>query len=323
MMVHRISRRRSFQRCAVLLLVLLSLAPRSYASNIPRIWRDLYKELNNGENPSWKSREEAESWAASEGARLEPLVLDMLQGKRSEAGWPTAAYLARTVSSTAVREKLLDRVREVSQKANDVPLDPSAPEAFGLVHALAALASVEDIRIRPIALELIAVNGQAYQVVEQSIRALQKVGGLESLDSLRAISLRQRDVFIDRLCGLTEKLIEARGRGNDLLENAQKELKTLAVAYLTAVETKEYRAYRNVMPFRFPDDEAEVRREVFEEHALTELFSALKEALNGTVEFVIDRDNLTAHWVFAGRWKLECVLEVDGWKVSGITRVAP
>jgi len=69
------------------------------------------------------------------------------------------------------------------------------------------------------------------------------------------------------------------------------------------------------------------------EDDLVVLSASVADGLTGTVTlsdlppfyvpFTINRDELTAHLVVSERWHFDCALQLEGWRVAGLQRVAP
>ena len=157
-----------------------------------------------------------------------------------------------------------------------------------------------------------------------SVRALQRVGNESSLPRLQAVPRHRTDPWMDRGCALAEKMIEARMRGQSVFADAPAQLRALIERYLSAIRGRDYAAYMAVKLFGFDkaQDEAEVTRKIFDNEELRPILRDLAKAIDQP--FTIHEDDLQAELTFGdGRYQLSCLLEVDGWKIGGIHRIAP
>lgn len=185
-------------------------------------------------------------------------------------------------------------------------------------------AGAGDTRIRPIAQNLIAVENQAYELVEHCVAALREVGGAESIRVLKGISLRRKHVHMDRRCAMTEKVIEARLAGRDIFANAEVELCKVTAQFVRAIEERDFTSFASVQPygFRLGVDEEEFTREILAHPEWSDILRALKE-VGGREEFQIDRHDYRATLIVEGRYQFTYALEVDGWKIHGPIRIGP
>lgn len=308
------------------LSLLICLMPRDLiASSIPSIWKELYKELNDGARPAWKARDEAHAWGVSEKDRLEPVVLEILRGQRADADWSgSVLFVARVIPTNKIRDVLLLRIQEVVQEESGNALQRMSGNASGLSRAIDVFAKAGDIRILPTVLLLMDLDGQEYEVLEHCALALRTVGNGASLQKLRSIPLRQRDIRFERLCALTEKIIEARQAGQDIFGNTEQELRVVTAQFVRAIEQRDFTAFAAVQPydFRLVVDEEEFTRRILPQPEWGDILRALKEVA-GREEFQIDRDDYQATLIVEGCYQFTYILEIDGWKIFGPIRVGP
>jgi hypothetical protein len=297
--------------------------PLAMASETPRIWRELYKELHGGGPPAWKGVADAEAWAKQNEARLEPVVLQGLRGEHAGKPWSEYLTVARVLPTDAVCAALLAKTDEIMARHPDKRIPKNSADEV-LAWLIDILSRAKKERIRDVAAELVSQEDQSYSIVEAGVRALQHLGNETSLPRLRAVPLRRADPWIDRMCGLAEKMIGARIRGQSVFTDAPAQLRALIERYLSAINHRDYAAYIAVKPFSFEraEDEAEVTREIFDNEEVRPIFRDLEKAIDQP--FTFHEDDLQADLTFGdGRYQLSCLLEVDGWKIGSVTRIAP
>ncbi|MFH0983449.1 MAG: hypothetical protein V2A79_18175 [Planctomycetota bacterium] len=313
----------TIRRLVYLVVPLLAICQDAAGSEILKVWYTVYEELHPGQIPGWATQQEVQSWAIQEHERLEPVVLRILRGEQEGTEWTAGLAMARVIPSARICETLLARMREIETRYPEKRIKPASRDEMGLVSIIDVLAQAKYVEASSATIELAVQPEQSRVIMEHCISALQKLGDASSLAPIRGIALRRQDVKLDRLCGLTERIIEARLRGESVLADAQRQLRALVEKYVDAIEKKNYPAYAALMPYGFEKraDENEVRREVFEDPRMLEAVAELKKAVDQS--FVVVEDELRAELVYAGRYKLDCILEVDGWKLVGILQVGP
>ena len=328
MLLKEKTHKRSTLRVFLWLPLLVFVAPDgAMGSSISPIWTYLYKELNDGASPPWKGRDEARAWGVREKERLEPVILEILRGKRVDADWSgSVLFVARVISTEEIRDVLLERVQEVVAKADGNPMEARSRDVGAVALSIDIFARAKDARIVPTVLELIAVEDQAQEVVRRCADALRNLGnGEDSIAALRGIALRKKDVYMDRRCAMAKKVIQARIRGIDLCRDAQQELRALARRFAAAVDRRDFQAYIFTWMFRFRErlDEDYVMREHFGDPDFLESVQTLGRTLDSGKPFDVDLENLKASLDCGDRYRLECVLEVDGWKVMNMRPLPP
>lgn len=327
MLLKEKTHKRSTLRVFLWLPLLVFVAPDgAMGSSISPIWTYLYKELNDGASPPWKGRDEARAWGVREKERLEPVILEILRGERADADWSgSVLFVARVIPTQDIRDVLLERVHEVVAKADGKPMEPRSRDAGAVALSIDIFAKAKDARIVPMVLELIGVEDQGYAVVEHCVDALRKLGDEgNSIRTLRGIALRKKHVHMDRRCAMGEKVIQARIRGVDLCRDGQEELRALAQRFIRACEERNVEDYLKTYSFQWQEVlDADDVEEHFGGEGFDEIVQKLKETITARVPFTINRDELTAHLVVGQRWQFDCVLQLEGWRVAGLKRVAP
>jgi hypothetical protein len=315
----------SLSLIACALLTLFAVAQSAFGDELLKVWATAYQALNPGESPRWTSRSQAEAWAVAEQERLEPVLLEMLRGEVEGTPWGAALSIAQVIPTPRICEVLLVRMQEILARYPDGRITQTSEDISALVRLLTILAEAdyEPSQLKQIATHLACQERQPSRIVEECVVVLRKLGDAESLAAIREVPLRKEDPCIDRLCIVTERVIDARLRGETVCPNAQAELRALAETFIRAIQTKDYKTYVRAMRWRFErgSDEPEVRREVFENPEALALAEKLKESLDHP--FDIEPDELQAHLLFGDGYKLECVYDADGWRIARIARAGP
>ena len=321
------ARATSAVHCVVVSAIILAItgfARPVAATQILKIWVTVYKELNNGESPSWSSKDQATEWAVRESARLEPIVLSIVRGERPDVQWIAGLAIAQAIPTPKMCAALREILRDTISHAPAGRIEPGSLDEGGLINIIDILVEAAPTGLPPFLRSLLAQEKQSSLIIEHCVNALRRVGGRDDVETLRQVSLRREDPFIDRLCALAEKAIEARLSGRDILRDADNELRAVTAKYLGALRSKDFAAYADAQPFAYRDvaKKEEVVREVFGNPQVEDVIRALA-GVAGKEAFEIDRDNLEATLVVDGRYKFVYVLEVEGWKISGPTMIAP
>ncbi len=306
----------------LLVLAVLALASDVRASNIPSVWRILYKEIE-GSAPNWTSTSDAEAWAKKEAHQLAPIVEDMLTGNRSGVNWATGAYVARIVSSPKIRDIMVQRLEEVANDFSRQPFNSTSPEVIGTTHAIRVLRRASDVRIIPISLKLLAVENLESNVAEQAVRALGKLGGKECLPHIKNAPLRKHNETFDGRCRLAEKIITKRMEGQDIFADANEELTRLVEKYVSVARDENVDEYFKLHRFglRRMLDTRQVQREHFGSDELVYLLHELPKLLSGRMPYVFDTEELSASLTVGERFRMTFDMEVDGWKIGALERI--
>lgn len=288
-------------------------------SDVPAIWHDAYREIHQLEedaHPDALWVHDVAAWARRERVRLEPLVLQILRGEREGTPWTRALPIARAIPSRSICNVLFGRMQGIVQKISAEGGKAATVDHVQLVGIASVLSEGEDTRAVSVLNDLIQSLNCPERFATKYLVALRKVGDEESIKALQKMPLRKNDERVDRIAGLTEKVIKARLKGVSVSPNAEMELESLKEKLILAIEAKDYEAYVAVLPFGFEAviDEEEVLAEIFENHKVLESIAALKN--ESRKPFDIQKDGLRAEQTFGDAHKLEFILEVDGWKIA-------
>jgi hypothetical protein len=300
------------------------LGSTSRGSTIPRVYLEAFTQLNSGRMPEWKGMKDAEEWLHADETRVEALVLKWMEAGRGTDVWKRAMILARKIPTTAIRDAVWEAMRDEFNDATTRIDKLTEDEHSGIAGAIAVLCAGDDPRATPLLDQLVTSRTCPSFVVEQYLRALQRMGTADSVGAVRRVALRQRYVHIDRLSILTERIIEERTNGRDAFANAPRELRAITRAWRDALEAKDREAYVKVLPSgaeeRLSKYDFEV--ELLGSPELPRILEAARKAAEQG-DFEIDRDKLEASVVVDGRYKFLYILEVDGWKTGGPIQIAP
>jgi hypothetical protein len=315
-----------FAGVLVLLPVIASLTggrPASATTRpIFREWKSIYRELNNGSDPEWKSQEEAETWLREHEADVEPIVLEILRGERTNRPWTSALVTARAIPTHAIAVAATARFRDALSEERNLVVFVNSPNSYilGLVEII-GLAAYEPAR--PLLHRLVAVEGQSQSALEVCFKALRKIGDRDTLSVVAGLRSRCTDAATTNLCALTEKILDAKLRGADALDGATGELRAVNRAWVEAIEERDYDGYVKINPLGVRRGiDRNLYEQVLKEPTTPEILRALK-GIAGREEFEVDADKLEASLVVDGRYKFDYVLEADGWKIGGPTQIAP
>jgi len=289
-------------------------------------WKDIYRLVHPGVDPSWKSLNDAKEWARNESKIVEPILLQVLRSEVDNVPWTFGLWVAREIPTTEVRNVLFTLLQDTSNRNPDGCFAQNNSDAGIASSILEILSETGDNRVVPFATNWALKDCQVNLVLERSIESIQATGDESSIAVIRAVPLRQKDNHIDRLCIMAERVIRARSEKRDLFENTEGELRPLLARFRMAVESKNVRDYISCFSSSRQEasDEAEIKAEVFDESNDVErvsMIEAFKQSAADPIE--IDRKNLTATLVARGQFKVVFVLEADGWKIDNVLRVAP
>jgi hypothetical protein len=300
-------------------------APSVRAGELSKAWVAAYEELHPGEVPPWRSQKEARTWALTERKRLEPFVLLILRGEEEGLPWTSGLPIARAIPTPEIRAVLFDRLQETVAMHRGAPVESSSFEALELSNTIEILSRNRHEGCRPLISELVTQDDQGDVIVEHCLRALQRVGNEETLEVLARVAAKHDSTHIKRLCAQTEAIIKARLAGLTPMPDVQRKLHALAEAYVLAIETRDYPGYMKTLMSGFEDtlDEDDVTREVFDDAQVAKAVASLKEALDGEPAFDVLRDELQAHLEIHDKYRLDCVLEADGWRIARLARIGP
>ena len=287
-------------------------------------WKDIYRRVHPEIEPEWKSLDDAREWARNDGEVVEPVLLRILNSEYDDIPWTNGLLIAKEIPTEPVRDNLSRRLTAVMSGLADGCVESGTADGAAVVGIIDVLVHAKDPRVGAIAVALASKDCQPVIVVERCVEALQRVGDQQTIGQLARVPSRQRYVHIDRLCALAQKTIAARISGRDILRDADNELRAVTAKYLGALRSKDFAAYADAQPFAYRDvaKKEEVVREVFGNPQVEDVIRALA-GVAGKEAFEIDRDNLEATLVVEGRYKFVYVLEVEGWKISGPTMIAP
>lgn len=117
--------------CVRVLFALTFVGHSAYGSQWHPIWRELYKELNDGANPKWNTFDDVKAWAASERDRLQPVVLRILRGDRPEKHWAIGMMVGRVIPTRAICDVVLNRadVEQILHETDGTRVKRSSVEA--------------------------------------------------------------------------------------------------------------------------------------------------------------------------------------------------
>lgn len=306
--------------------VLLCGMPVSHAraGQILKVWRTVYERLHPGRVPEWRGQDDAIDWAKAERERIEPIAMSIIRGEEPDIQWTAGLAIARHIPSPAICDLLLEKVELVVERTSNRIIPWNSVDERGLVNMLDILADQRVAAARPLVLQLAAQPGQSPLLIEHCLGALQKLGIREDIAVVRQVGSRRMNEHINRLCELTEKVVDARSAGVDILADAPDELRRVTTAWIAAIETKDMDAYVGLLPFaaRGGVDDYDFKVELLESPDLPEMLDAARDASRQD-RFDIDRDALVASVLAGEGYKLTYVYELEGWRVAGIRRIQP
>lgn len=291
-------------------------------------WTKLYQELHPGQHPKWSEYGGRHAWAKQEKKRLESTVVEILRGNRKDVPWKQGFFVAGDIATTAICDALYARMEPTLQRISAPGAQIGPDDHAKVVSSLSILAEAGDSRaLDPLnrVVQSLDYSTLSHITARKYLTALQKVGTVESIKALRKMPLRKSYARIDRMAALTEKIIEARVEGRMFpSEMAPKELRAATQQFLKACEAADLEAYAECFPWGF--------HEVWDAHDMHEFLDgkhgkaalvAIRVALEVNEPFEIDREHLRATLDCDGRFLLEYIYEVDGWKVMNIKPFPP
>ncbi|MBU0719353.1 MAG: hypothetical protein KJ749_13990 [Planctomycetes bacterium] len=293
-----------------------SMSPRKY-----NFFLKLYQELNSANAPVEDEFANPEQWAVEHESELEPIVVAILRGEREDIPWNYALSIAAPLMPTkAIRDEVYARMDSMfSQKlAANAPLDE---RNHGLLSSMAAvLAAGQDNRATQVLNRLLDRDEYDYHIGRKYLLALRRVGDASSLEPLGAMPLRKSNERIDRMAGLTEKIIEARIKGEVFPpEAAPEELRVVTQRFLRAFEERDVHAYVSCFPWVFHNlFDAKTMQEFLEDEHGKAALAVIQPALDTNTPFEIDRKTLQAKLACDAGYVVEYIYEVDGWKIMNV-----
>ncbi|MGD2110026.1 MAG: hypothetical protein PVI86_11630 [Phycisphaerae bacterium] len=283
-------------------------------------WKEVYQQIHPDSNPTWKSLDDAHAWAQREQELIEPVLLRVLDSEYENIPWTHGLPLAREIRTRPIVDALYARLKRLLGDAPGRCITVGSKEDAGITGIIEILGLSGDSRVQPLALALASKECQPSLVVERCVEAIRRVGGRDAIDKLKTVPLRQSNQHIDRLCGLAEKAIRMRLRGDNILAHAESQLRTVTRAWADAVEAQDMQAFLDVQPLRARDvvDEHDFKVELLQSPELPDILAAARKAATAEDDaFHIDEERLQASITVDEKYKFIYVLEVDGWKIGG------
>lgn len=295
-----------------------------------RIWTQLYSELHAGNDPHWPPGG-PRAWVRIERERVEPILTAILRGEHKNIPWNYGlAFVAPLMPTPSICDEVCARMGSMfSQKlATRASLDER--EHGTLTSMVSVLAAGKDRRATSVLNELLRRDEYSYQTARKYVLAIRMVGDKSSLQPLRDMPLRKRNETIDGMAVLTEKIIQARIEGKAFPpETAPEELRARTLAFLRAMERRDLNALTNSFPARVQEVMDQKQwREFLDRSEHEESLPLIRAALEAGTPFEIDRDieinqeYYQAKLVCGGRYNLEYIYDIDGWKVMKMAFVS-
>lgn len=286
------------------------------------LWKSVYAQVNPGEEIIWP-KGGPRVWARENADAVDSIIATIIRGV-DEIPWTHGLIGARIVIGAQTHDALFERLNFETNKAAEGIERLPEEECAVLAGVLKLLAARGDSRPVGIANSLLRDSNCSSPSTEQIIVALQQIGNEQTLDLLQELPLRQRHSHIDRLCLLTEKLIDARMDNRDYFADAPAELRGVTAAWVAALENRDKDAFLKAMAHgaQVGVSGHDFLVELLRSPELPPMLAALK-TLAGRETFEIDRQKLEATLIVNDQYKFGYVLESDGWKAVGPMRFNP
>jgi len=301
----------------------LPIEVRAESRPIFRDWKNVFRELNSGQEPQWRSQGEAETWLRENVEEVEPLVLRILRGERPDTPWTKGLITARVIATPAVAALLTERLREALSSDPGMVVRFDSPNSY----IIAIIEVLERALYAPalgLVHRIVVTKGQDSLVLERSADYLRRVGDEESIAIVKEACAHDSTASVANRLELSARIIEARIHGRDFFENAEDDLRAVERAWMEALEAKDRDAYARLLPSvaRGRVEVGDYWVELLGSPDLPRILEAVRNAAGREV-FEIDRDKLEASMIVDGRYKFLYALEVDGWKTGGPIQIAP
>lgn len=294
--------------------------PPAAAGEVSRIWYELYVELNPGHTQVVHDAlflQSVSDWAKREQDRLEPIVLDILQGMRPDTPWTRVLSVTRAIPTDKIREVLFQRIVDIRKEAGQSARALDKAEHMRIAFVMATMAEVGDARCTEFLNKILTADAAAGSM-ESYLKTLQTVGDASSIRIVKNLDTEHFDASMTRLSQLTVKIIEGRLGKSLFVPDATQGLNVLAGQLLEAMEQGNFKGFVSLFAVGHAEtlDEERVTREIFESDEGVQLRVQLRAALNKPLK--VSQTELMATLQFGDKHALMAIFEEDGWKLVNL-----
>lgn len=220
---------------------------------ITKGWIRVHHEVTGNREISWRGLDDAAEWAMRSEESVLAVVCRYLANEQDDISWRQMLPILKVVCNREAERLLLNRVSRLCNATPDMRFERFSADALAIGGALIVLGKHDADGGQALAMQLLVVERQSYEVLEACVDCVALAGDSHAMTVLQSLQVRQSDHAFDMRCKRAERLISGREKNMDDRRDPDERLATISREWSDAVIRGDVQAAEAVMAGRWTE----------------------------------------------------------------------